>query len=276
MNNPLVSIIIPCYNTASYIEETLKSVLDQTFKKWEAIIVNDDSPDNTEQIIQKWLDKDKRFKYYKKKNGGLADTRIFGIEKSTGKYIFPLDSDDYIDCNYLQKAVNILESDSKIEILYCEVMKFGEQTGVFKLEEFSLDYLLIKNCIISAAFFRKSTYDKVGGYCKSLKFLEDWDLWISILKNGGKVHKINEILFFYRIRKSGSLINNLYHDMNLYNEYHDIIFKRHLDAFLEHIGNPFLIKRDQLELEKYKNKVQSNRVYRLFQFLKRIKSNIFL
>lgn len=63
MNNPLVSIIVPCYNQAQYLEECLQSVLNQTYEKWECIIVNDVSPDNTEEVVEKWLEKDSRFRY---------------------------------------------------------------------------------------------------------------------------------------------------------------------------------------------------------------------
>ncbi|TMM31351.1 glycosyltransferase [Polaribacter aestuariivivens] len=270
MQKPLVSIIIPCYNTAQYLDECLQSVVNQTYSNWEAIIVNDGSTDHTSQIARVWVDKDKRFQYFEKENGGLANTRIFGIEKSEGKYIFPLDSDDFIDSTFVKKAIDILEKDNSIEVVYSQVMNFGEKNGLFELEKYSLEYLLLKNCIVASAFFRRETYDKVGGYCKDLKFLEDWDLWISILKNGGNVYKIEEPLFFYRVRESGSLINNLFEDLELYKQHHDIIFKRHSDAFIKYIGNPFLIERERIQLLNYKQKIQSSFFYRNYQRLKKV------
>lgn len=270
MNNPLVSIIIPCYNTEEFLDETLNSVLNQTYLNWEAIIVNDGSPDNTKEVVAKWLVKDSRFQYFEKENGGLASSRILGINKSNGKYIFPLDSDDYIHNTFVKKAVLKLESDSKIEVVYSQVINFGEKNGLFKLQDYSLEYLLLKNCIVASAFFRKETYDKVGGYCKDLKFLEDWDLWISLLKNGGKVFRIEEPLFFYRTRKSGSLINNIFNDLDSYKKHHDIIFKRHLDAFLKHKGNPFLIERERLELLKNQERMQRNIIYKTYLFIKKV------
>lgn len=86
MGNPLISIIIPCYNQAQYLPETLQSVMEQVYPNWECLIVNDGSPDNTEEIALDWCRKDTRFRYLSKPNGGLSDTRNFGIKHSSGKY----------------------------------------------------------------------------------------------------------------------------------------------------------------------------------------------
>ena len=80
--NILVSIIVPCYNQAHFLDEALQSVLSQTYTNWECIIVNDGSPDNTENIAEKWLAVDSRFKYIKKDNGGLSSARNIGIKMS--------------------------------------------------------------------------------------------------------------------------------------------------------------------------------------------------
>lgn len=251
MSKSLVSIIVPCFNSAKFLDECLNSVYNQTYSNWEVIIVNDGSTDNTDSILEKWINIDQRFKYIKKENSGVAKTRILGIQNSKGKYLLPLDADDYISPTFLEKTVTVLDNDLNIEVVFSDVQLFGVKTEIFKLEKYSLKYLLQKNCIVSTALFRKETYDKVGGYCADLRSLEDWDLWISILKNGGEIYKINEVLFYYRTHSSGSLTNNLFKDLGKYQQYHNIIFKRHSDAFLEHVGNPILIKR---ELERLKEK----------------------
>lgn len=103
--NPLVSIIVPCYNQAQYLPEALQTVLEQTYQNWECIIVNDGSPDNTELVAKEWLAKDSRFKYIYKENGGLSSARNVGIENSKGEFILPLDADDKISNNYLEECV---------------------------------------------------------------------------------------------------------------------------------------------------------------------------
>ncbi len=94
--NPLISVIVPCYLQAEYLDECLQSVYDQTYSNWECIIVNDGSLDNTEEIAKRWLEKDNRFRYIYKENGGLSSARNAGIREAKGEWIQFLDSDDMI------------------------------------------------------------------------------------------------------------------------------------------------------------------------------------
>ena len=91
-----VSVIVPCYNQAQFLDEALMSVLNQSYANWECLIINDGSPDNTEDVALRWCNKDERFVYLKKENGGLCAARNMGIEKATGEFILPLDADDKI------------------------------------------------------------------------------------------------------------------------------------------------------------------------------------
>ena len=93
---PAISVIIPIYNVEKYLPRCLDSVLNQTFSDWEAICVNDGSPDKSDKILEKYSSRDKRFKIVNKTNGGLSDARNAGLNKATGKYILYLDSDDFI------------------------------------------------------------------------------------------------------------------------------------------------------------------------------------
>jgi glycosyltransferase involved in cell wall biosynthesis len=93
MSNLLVSIIVPCFEQAQYLDEALLSVLDQTYTHWECIIVNDGSSDNTEEIAKRWVEKDGRFLLINKNNEGVCIARNTAIEKAKGVYILPLDAD---------------------------------------------------------------------------------------------------------------------------------------------------------------------------------------
>ena len=94
--NTKVSVIVPCYNQAQYLDEALQSILNQSFTDWECIVVNDGSKDNTEFISNEWIKKDSRFKYVYQDNGGLSNARNVGIKKAEGEFILPLDADDKI------------------------------------------------------------------------------------------------------------------------------------------------------------------------------------
>jgi glycosyltransferase involved in cell wall biosynthesis len=203
MNNPLVSIIVPCYNQAQYLSEALQSVLDQTYTNWECIIVNDGSPDNTEAVAQEWLEKDTRFKYIFKKNGGLSSARNEGITIAEGEFILPLDADDRIGPNYLSLAVDEFKKDSELKVVYCKAEKFGDVTGLWKLSKFSLYDLCRFNMIFCSAIFKKQDWILVEGYDINMKCgLEDWEFWIAILKNGGNVKCIDAICFYYRVKEN--------------------------------------------------------------------------
>jgi len=126
---PDISIIVPIYNAEKYIKICLDSLINQTKKELEFILINDGSTDNTEKIIKKY--KDPRIKYYKNKNQGIGKTRNFGIEKSTGKYIMFLDSDDSLEKNACELLFNeVLER--KIDLL---VFGFSKCSNITKTEE---------------------------------------------------------------------------------------------------------------------------------------------
>lgn len=132
MNN-LVSIIIPCYNTEFTLEETLQSVINQNYDNWEAVMVNDGSKDNLEQVALEYTKKDKRFIYFKKENGGLGSARNFGIQKAKGQFILPLDSDNKMRPNFLKDAIKIFNDNPELGIVYGDVQNFGEKITELKL-----------------------------------------------------------------------------------------------------------------------------------------------
>ena len=108
---PAISIIIPIYNVEKYLKRCLESVQNQTFADWEAICVNDGSPDNCHQILTEFAAKDARFKIVNKENGGLSDARNAGMQVATGEYILYLDSDDFIHPQTMEIAYAMAKRD---------------------------------------------------------------------------------------------------------------------------------------------------------------------
>uniref|UniRef100_UPI0040481146 glycosyltransferase family 2 protein n=1 Tax=Mariniflexile sp. TaxID=1979402 RepID=UPI0040481146 len=180
----LVSIIVPCYNQAQYLDEALESVLSQTYENWECIIVDDGSPDNTNEIVQKWVEKEARFIYLKKENGGLSSARNAGISKANGEFILPLDADDKIGADYVTLAIEAFELDTSLKVVYCQAKMFGIEESIVGLKPFSLYDLSKKNMIFCSALYRKKEWEIVKGYDDRMIYgLEDWEFWIAILKN---------------------------------------------------------------------------------------------
>ena len=235
MNNPKVSIIVPCYNQAQYLPEALQSVLDQTYQNWECIIVNDGSPDNTREVAQEWVKKDSRFIYLYKENGGLSSARNAGIAIADGEFILPLDADDRIGKDYTLLAMKTFQEDSDLKLVYCKAEKFGEESGSWNLPVFSLFELARQNMIFCSALYRKEDWSRVDGYDENMIFgLEDWEFWIAILKNGGEVKCLDEVEFYYRISE-----NSMARTVNIkHKEFSEkYVSKKHLDFLISNYDN---------------------------------------
>ena len=113
ISQPLVSIIVPCYNVEKYVEECINSIILQDYKNWEGILINDGSSDNTLELINKFKEKDDRIRVFSQENLGLSATRNKGIEHSNGVFIFFLDSDDVLDSHAITTLVSSV-SDNEI------------------------------------------------------------------------------------------------------------------------------------------------------------------
>jgi glycosyltransferase involved in cell wall biosynthesis len=195
-NHELVSVIIPCFNQGQYLQEAAESALASTYQNIEIIIVDDGSTENTEFLDSFSAPKTK---IIRQQNQGVATARNNGINSASGKYILPLDADDKIHPEYIKKAVEILENNPQIKIVYSEAEFFGAKTGKWKLKNYNFPNILYKNVIFCSAVFNKSDWKKANGYKKEMEFAyEDWEFWLSIVENGAKVFKIPEVLFYYR------------------------------------------------------------------------------
>lgn len=233
----LVSIIVPCYNLAQFLPDCIDSVLQQTYKNFECIIVNDGSSDDTIEVATRYIKRDKRIKLVNIENGGLANARNVGIKNSSGDYILPLDADDKIDEKYLALAVEVLDEKPNVEIVYCRAKYFGKRHGEFELHPYSLEYILGCNCIFCSAFYRRRTYDRTKGYNPQMKYgYEDWDFWLSILEHGGEVFKIDQILFYYRQRRH-SMNTGIFNGHNM--QYtRKQLYLNHKKLYSENFFNP--------------------------------------
>lgn len=196
---PQVSVIIPCFNQGHFLEETVASIRNQTFQNFEIIIVNDGSTDIfTNQLLQDY--KHEKTTVLTTNNQGLASARNSGIRLATGEYILPLDADDRIGPEYLEKAFNILNSNPGLGIVYCRAKLFGAVETEWNLPEYSLVEMLQDNVIFCSALFRKSDWELVGGYDPGMTYgWEDYDFWLSLIENGRGVYQIPEYLFYYRV-----------------------------------------------------------------------------
>lgn len=245
MSHKKVSIIVPCYNQAQYLDECLISVLNQTNSNWECIIVNDGSQDATETVGMNWTAKDNRIRYIQKSNSGLSAARNSGISIAQGEFILPLDADDKISPDYVAQAIQAFENDNTLKVVYCFAEKFGNESGRWELPDFSLYNLSQNNLIFCTALYRKKDWEVVGGYdVKMIYGWEDWEFWIAMLKNGGNVKRIEEVGFYYRV-KSTSMLNTINERNTDY--LLDYLSVKHVDFFVKYYGSFKKMKQELLQ-----------------------------
>ena len=243
-----VSIIVSVYNKSNYIVECLESISDQKYSNWECIIVNDGSTDNSEAIIKDFIIKDNRFKYLYQENAGVSIARNNGIIHSNGEFIVPLDGDDKLHFDFLEKCIKCFIEDEKLKLVTCEGEYFGSHSGNIDLPEIDLKRLPVSNMFFCTAMFRRSDFEKTHGYISNQSAgMEDWLFWIDFLKEGDKIFRIPETLFYYRIisdSKSHTWKDDSLKKLNLL----DRIFL-HNPQLYTGINNPIVLYREKIALE---------------------------
>ena len=242
-----VSVIIPCYNLGSYIDEAVDSVLESTFQDFEIIIVNDGSSDEFTNQKLSTYNKPKT-KVISTQNHGVCAARNTAIANSCGDYILPLDADDRIADTYIENAVKILEEKSEIAVVYPEVEFFGVE-GAWEIEEFSMTKMLQTNLIVVSGMYRKSDFVKTQGYDVNFKEgFEDWDFWLSLLELGGNVYRIPEKLFYYRLRDISR--NSSIDKINL-SVLRKKMVNKHINLYLKYLPDPISLLEENSGLKEY-------------------------
>lgn len=205
--NPLVSIIIPCFNDGRYLREAIASAQKHPDRNaYEIIVVNDGSSDSITLEILTALEQ-AGYHVIHQANRGLAAARNTGVKAALGNFILPLDSDNRVRTNYIAEGVPVLERNPRVGVVYGNSEFFGDRTGINHVPEFSLAQLVQGNFIDACALYRRAVWEEVGGYDEDMRLgWEDWDFWLRVAsKNWGFVH-IDSVLFDYRVRQ-GSMIS---------------------------------------------------------------------
>jgi glycosyltransferase involved in cell wall biosynthesis len=209
----LVSIIMPAYNADKYISETIESVISQTYKNWELIIVDDESQDNTATIIKQYQSQDSRIKYYWQKNGRQGKARNHGIKESKGEYLAFIDADDvwrpYKIANQLllmkKEEIDLVFGYSYlIEDTIKTNNKIGRGNGKYSGKS-AVDFLLLKDAfIMSTVLVKKSFVLQVDNFTEKLEiqYCEDWHLWLKLAFEGCTFYSNSEVVSYYRLSSS--------------------------------------------------------------------------
>lgn len=207
---PKVSVIIPTYNREEYISDTIQSVLDQTYKDFEIIVVDDGSTDKTKEKLEPFKSK---IKLIEQKNSERAVSRNNGVKNSNGKYLAFLDSDDLWIKDKLEKQVEILENSNDVILVYGQSFRINDQSKKIKTAKRQMlgysgdvfEELLFRNFIVSATpMIKREFFEKTSGFETKYIPYEDWELWLR-LSLKGKFHFLNKPLSYYRIHPQQSV-----------------------------------------------------------------------
>lgn len=312
IKNKIISVIIPVYNVERYVAQCLESILNQTYKFLEIIIVNDGSTDDSYNICKKYADTDKRIKLFSKKNGGVSSARNYGLSYVTGDYVYFMDSDDYLELN----ACEIMIKNIKNFDLLCfnwsctyknNKIRNGVQTDKILSRNETLDLCVQNENSFSGYLWNKLfkadiIKDNHIKFNKNISICEDLLFVVEYIQYCDKVNSISNVLYNYRMRISAASKRfNLNKFSTIFASYQSLINiykKENLEAkiFLEYeyLYNYYLYKRifdknnvsiDRKILNEYKNIKKSKKVSRKkikelfiiknFNLLFRIKNRLF-
>lgn len=249
MKKSNVTVIIPCYNDAIYINKAVNSIISQTLQADEIIIIDDGSNKETKRALKKI--NYPNIKIITQENLGVCKARNNAIKKVKTKYILTLDSDDFFEPTFIEKAVNFIEKDPDIGVVGCYFRWFNEENKnlrSIKATGGKVKDFLYGNKGIGNALFRKICWEQVGGYDEKMIYgYEDWEFWIAITALGWKYHIIKEPLFNYRRKKSSRDITaKNKHDLEL----KKYIFKKHKKLYALHINETLNYCFENIEKHK--------------------------
>lgn len=213
MEKKLISIIMPTYNCAKFIGKTIETVINQTYKNWELVIVDDCSKDNTEEIVNDYITGDSRIKYSRfNVNQGAAKARTKAMELANGNYMAFLDSDDIWKEDKLEKQIKFMEENNYN--FTCTAYEQIDENGnllnkVIKTKK-KADYnRILLDCPVGNSTVMYNV-DKLGKFeVPNIRKRNDDALWLQILKKENYIYGMNEILMEYRIRTNSISSNKL-------------------------------------------------------------------
>lgn len=270
---PLVSIIMPAYNSGIYISDSILSVLNQDYQNWELLIVDDGSTDHTRDIVNSYLSKDERIKYLYQENAGAAQARNNALQKAEGSLIAFLDSDDLWLPEKLSVSVKEFAS-SEQDLLFTGAYVFHEVEDIGRIPE--LDRIIVEDAVykgtdgiskfmefnripILTVLARREIIVEAGGF-SSIKIAEDYYLWLKLLLNNYVFKSIDKNLSAYRLRKDsqmGGVVNESLEVLNMFTllsqEYPQIRtdYKQEIRHWFTRYVKDYLNRENIADLKKY-------------------------
>jgi glycosyltransferase involved in cell wall biosynthesis len=213
-----VSIVIPCHNHARYLTTAVRSVLAQTYRDWQIVVVDDGSTDGTDRVVDHlmtWVGKS--LAVVTQDQAGVSAARNAGMRIADGAFVLPLDADDTIAPRMLQQSLDLLDSRKELAIAYTDGVAFarGNRPRAIRMPDWDPGRLLDQNGLAACSLYRRQVWEEVGGYDITMPAYEDWDFWLGCVEHGFTAGHIPELLFGYRVGNGGRHAEGLRRDLEL-------------------------------------------------------------
>lgn len=237
---PTISVVMPCYNNGAYVGQAIESVQNQTYGNWELIIVNDGSTDNSEEVINRYAQADKRIRYINQENRGVSTARNNGVKTATGEYICFLDADDWLEEECLKKSEEIFQEHQDLRAFYLKNWSVDEAGNGHEYVDYYGNYngVLLWG-MANHMVIRKVDFMSVGGYDEQMRSgWEDWDFSIRFLYHNCNVIVSDKCLYFYRQYSSEERVSNqAYRNIEAIQKY---VYCKNIDIYAEYFGSPIM------------------------------------
>ena len=207
-----VSVVVPCFNSARWLPETVACLEAQTLADFEVVLVDDGSTDGTGALVERLAAAKPSLvtRTPRQANGGLASARNLGIRHAAGRYILPLDADDLLTEDFLERCAAELDEHPDVDVVYTERLEFGTVERLVRPGPFALEQLRYFNRISYASMYRRRLWDDVGGYRTNVSGFDDWDLWVAAAARGCRGRFVPGPRLLHR-RRPGSLMSEVIH-----------------------------------------------------------------
>lgn len=274
---PLVSIIIPCYNSGQFLAEAVASAIGQTHPRIEVVVADDGSTDRfTQQEVRRLARRHEQVALVlHERNQGLSAARNTAIRASHGEFIVPLDADDRLHPTFVARTLPLLRAREDIVGVYTDSETFGCETNRYSAGDFDLPKALAMQTFGCSILYRRRDFDRVGGYFGGVQYSEEWDFLLSLLELGMPLAYVPEPLFYYRQHAEETMTDEAQRRraeiLQMLVARHRALFTQHWSEVLYHkdtqIAGLLLLNR---ELSRWQAKVMRTIPYRIFKLLKQL------
>src|SRR5262245_40813600 len=227
---PVVGVVIPCFNQAAFLFDCLNSLTAQTETRWQAIVVDDCSREDVIERIAASYHDPRISSIRHRHNQGLAESRNTGLRATAAPYLLPLDADDFLHPRFLEATLALLQQQER-DCVWTDFQLVGLADDIWRWPVKTADDMAIAQWIPGpGTLMRRTVWERVGGYCASLRWNEDWDFWIGALADDLKVGHVAEPLYYYRRHQNSMSVSPvILHDW----ETREFIANRHPQFFAE-------------------------------------------